>query len=61
MNGSTELDIFFVREKVLGRSLIITHIPTSDQVTDIITKPLSQVRFCHSLNKLDVLDYVQEP
>lgn len=47
-----ELDILFVREKVLGRSLIITH---------ILTKPLSHVRFCHLHNKLNVLDYFQEP
>jgi len=34
-----KLDIFFVREKVLDRSLIITHIPISDQVVDIVIKP----------------------
>ena len=37
-----ELDIFFVREKVLQQSLIVRHIPVVDQIADILTKPLSQ-------------------
>lgn len=41
-----ELDLFFVREKVRDRSLIIGEVPAYDQVIDILTKPLSAVLFC---------------
>ena len=54
-------NIFYVREKFLDRSLNITHIPTSDQVTDIFTKPFSQIWLCHLCYKLNVLDYFHEP
>ena len=54
-----ELDIFFVREKVLDRSLIVSHIPATDQVADILTKSLSQARFCILRHKLNVIDSFQ--
>jgi len=56
-----ELDIYFVQEKVLDQSLVITHIPASDQVSNILTKPLSQTQFCQLHDKLKVLDYFHEP
>jgi len=42
-----ELDIFFVREKVMNRSLQVCHVPAQDQWADILTKPLSTARFLH--------------
>lgn len=50
-----ELDLYFVREKVLNKSLSVVHVPALDQVADILTKPLSQSRFCTIRDKLRVL------
>jgi hypothetical protein len=36
-----EIDLFFVREKVLSRQLTVNHIPGMDQWADVLTKPLS--------------------
>lgn len=50
------LPIFFVLEKVLNNSLIVTHIPVADQVAHTLTKPLSQTRFSilrHKLNEFE--------
>ncbi|KAK2373624.1 putative mitochondrial protein [Trifolium repens] len=51
-----ELDIFFVREKVLNRSLIVSHVPAQDQWADVLTKPLSAAKFCALRDKLRVYD-----
>ena len=40
-----EIDVFFVREKILAKQLTIVHVPTIDQWDDILTKPLSASRF----------------
>ncbi|RVW80968.1 Retrovirus-related Pol polyprotein from transposon RE1 [Vitis vinifera] len=36
-----ELDLYFVREKVMERKLVVNHVPIEDQVVDVLTKPLS--------------------
>jgi len=36
-----ELDLFFVREKVLTKQLNVVHVPAMDQLADILTKALS--------------------
>ena len=36
-----EIDVFFVRERVLTKQLIVHHIPGLDQWADAFTKPLS--------------------
>lgn len=51
-----ELDIFFQREKVLGKSLLVKHIHATHKYVDLLTKPLSPLRFIHLWNKLRVLD-----
>lgn len=35
-----ELDLFFVCEKVINKSLILVHVPAQDQTADILTKAL---------------------
>ncbi|MCH80902.1 retrovirus-related Pol polyprotein from transposon TNT 1-94, partial [Trifolium medium] len=51
-----ELDIFFVREKVLSKNLVVSHVPAQDQWADVLTKPLSAVKFCNLRSKLRVFD-----
>jgi hypothetical protein len=51
-----ELDIFFVREKVLSRDLTVSHVPAQDQWADVLTKPLSASKFCALREKLGVFD-----
>lgn len=51
-----ELDIFFVRDKVINKSLIVTHVPSLDQVADIFTKALSPTRFAALASNLKVVD-----
>lgn len=36
-----ELDMHFVKEKVLHRELQVNHVPKCDQITDVFTKPLT--------------------
>lgn len=47
-----ELDLFFVREKVLSKSLVVCHVPTEAQIADILTKPLAKTPFCMLRDKL---------
>ncbi|MCI57383.1 retrovirus-related Pol polyprotein from transposon TNT 1-94, partial [Trifolium medium] len=51
-----DLDIFFVREKVLSRNLMVSHVPAQDQWADVLTKPLSTVKFCSLRDKLRDFD-----
>nr|KYP42460.1 Copia protein [Cajanus cajan] len=51
-----ELDIFFVREKVLNKSLVVSHIPAQHQFADVLTKALSPKRFLLLRSKLNVVD-----
>ncbi|KAL5747198.1 hypothetical protein ACOSQ2_024495 [Xanthoceras sorbifolium] len=51
-----ELDLYFVRDKVLQRDLIVNHVPSFDQTADIFTKPLSTPRFLFLRSKLNVTD-----
>lgn len=43
-----ELDLYFVRDEVVQDQLIVKHIPSADQITDILTKAISNNRF-HTL------------
>lgn len=49
-----EIDLFFVREKVLNKQLDILHIPGVDQKADIFTKPLSSTKFLELTDKINV-------
>ncbi|CAJ2673651.1 unnamed protein product [Trifolium pratense] len=52
-----ELDIHFVREKVVTKNLTIQHVPGTDQTADALTKPLPTSRFLALRDKLKVFDF----
>ncbi|GAU39478.1 hypothetical protein TSUD_159100 [Trifolium subterraneum] len=47
-----ELDIHFVREKVLSKHLYVRHVPAVDQLADPLTKPLSPSNYAAIRTKL---------
>ncbi|KAK2354410.1 putative mitochondrial protein [Trifolium repens] len=49
-----EIDLFFVREKVISKQLSVLHIPGTDQWADCLTKPLSSSKFLELISKLNV-------
>nr|GLL49744.1 uncharacterized protein LOC109146716 [Ipomoea trifida] len=50
------LDYFFVREQVTTGSLRVGYVKTSEQVADLLTKPLGQRLFTGFRNKLGLAD-----
>ena len=55
-----EIDVFFVREKILAKQLSIVHILALDQWADILIKPLSASRFEALRDKLNVKNISSE-
>jgi len=53
-----EIDVFCVRDQVLSKQLEVYHIPSLDQWTYILTKPLSCTRFELLWCKLNVQGFV---
>lgn len=51
-----ELDLFFVREKVIAKQSNVLHVPAQDQVADVLTKPLGTTSFQQLRSKLTVTD-----
>jgi histone deacetylase 1/2 len=56
-----ELDIHFVREKVLSKQLNILHVPATDQLADPLTKPLSPANYASIRTKLKVFPWHETP
>ena len=50
-----EIDYHFIRERVMCRTLRIQYTPSTDQLVDAMTKPLSSFRFCNLRCKLTIL------
>lgn len=50
-----ELDVHYVRDKILNKELEIRYILTDEQVADILTKPLSLPKFSYFRSKLNVI------
>lgn len=55
-----ELDLFYVREKVLKKEILVFHIILESQIADVLTKALSNTRFCSLRNKLKVQNFAKE-
>nr|XP_048321732.1 secreted RxLR effector protein 161-like [Ziziphus jujuba var. spinosa] len=53
-----ELDIHFVRDKVLNKSIEIRYVPTKEQVADVFTKALGTARFLYLKSRLKVVNGV---
>lgn len=50
-----ELDIHFVRDKVLNKSLEVRYVPSNDQIADCMTKGLTNHRFHFLIDKLGIV------
>ncbi|KAL5566072.1 hypothetical protein UlMin_029236 [Ulmus minor] len=51
-----EIDIHFVRDKVLEKKLDVRYVPSHDQTADCLTKPLSHSHFKFLRDKLGVVE-----
>ncbi|KAL5757179.1 hypothetical protein ACOSQ2_021925 [Xanthoceras sorbifolium] len=51
-----EIDVHFVREKVLSKAVSVQYVPTEYQIVDLLTKPLSSTQFDILRSKLTVLN-----
>jgi len=51
-----ELDLFFVREKVIAKHLQVVYVPAVDQRAEILTKALTPSNFTKYRSKLRVVE-----
>lgn len=49
-----EVDIHYIREKVLANVIEVGYVPSADQIADIFTKPLAEKWFVMLRNKLQL-------
>ena len=50
------IDLHFVRDYVTRGALQVAHVPTQDQLADLLTKPLPRSRFQLLCSKIGVTD-----
>ena len=50
-----ELDLHFIRDKVLNHEVVIQHVSSRDQIADLLIKPLSFDTFSRVCSKLNVV------
>ena len=51
-----EIDRHFIKEKIEGNIVDLSHIPTGHQTTDIFTKALARKPFDHLVSKLGLFN-----
>ena len=51
-----EIRNHFIRDHVARGDIELQYVPTKDQLADIFTKPLDEVRFCYLRNELNIID-----
>jgi histone deacetylase 1/2 len=56
-----ELDLHFVREKVIAKNLHVLHVPATAQLADPLTKPLSPANYDTIRSKLKVFSFLLPP
>ena len=49
-----EIDLHFIKDKVLVGDLKILYVPSAEQIANIMTKPLNSFQFIYLRNKLNV-------
>ena len=49
-----ELDLYFVREKVIRKEVEVPHVPSADQLADVFTKTISSTQFIEFRHKLRI-------
>ena len=50
-----EVDVHFIRDRILAKQLDVRFVPSSNQTADCLTKPLSHSRFQFLRDKLGVI------
>ena len=53
-----EVDVHFIREKIAAKVVELRHVPSAENVADILTKPLHIPQFVHLVSKLNMFHYV---
>ena len=56
-NNHIDLDLYFVREKVIQKKIEIRHVPSIDQIAYVFTKAVSSSSFGHMTSKLRVENF----
>ena len=51
----TEIWYFYIRDMVQKGAIKLQYVSTNEQVADVLTKPLSRVKFEHFRDKLGVV------
>jgi hypothetical protein len=51
-----EIKYYFIRDKVKEGEVNLKYIPTDEQTTDILTKPLSRIMFAYFREKMGIVE-----
>jgi hypothetical protein len=51
-----EIKYYFIRDKVQEGEVKLEYIPTNEQTADILTKPLSRIKFAYFREKMGIAE-----